>query len=364
MDIFNLTATVTLDTSNYKKGIEDVKKTNQDVSSSTEKNIQTIATNAWVQLGSTVLNVAKQIAQASLDLVNYADKYGDLSAKYDISSQSLQEFEYIASQSGATLETLLSTMTMMYNRAKEGDEVFDKLGVSVTDVNGNMKSMDTLFWEVKEALDNVENSGDKSALMLEAFGRNAMSVGEFLRRDTDELKALAQEANDLGIVLDESVIDKAGGVNDAIDEFKLRWQSALSALILGQEDAVELFENVLYDTIDMLEQVDWGAIGSRIAKALLKGLWEAMKNSFKENLLVTLGKGWLWGREESSDTEEMPDLDDAEIMNSSSFEVTERSSQVLEVKVSANGSSPIDENNAEMIAQAIVPYIDKNLGVV
>lgn len=365
MDLFNLTAKLTLDTSDYDKNIDKVNTNTSKFSSQTEKNISTIAKNAWLGIAGTVTKVAGTIAQATLDLVNYADKYGDLSAKYDISSQSLQEFEYVATQTGATLDGLLSTMTMMYNRAKEGDEVFAKLGVSVTDANGNMKSMDELFWEVKEALDGIENSGDKSALMLEAFGRNAMSAGEFLRTDASELKAMADEAHELGIVLDEEVVDKAGGINDKIDEFKLRWQSALSALLLGQENAMDLFENVLNDTIDYIANIDWIGLGLRIGKSLLKGILNAGWNT----IATIFGKGWLWGKEDNSGnniiTTTTPDEDiitDTDIVDMNSYEINERSSKMMEIKLTASGTSAIDDKNIKAIAKEIVPIIDKELG--
>lgn len=395
MNIFNLFAKLTLDRTDYKQGIQEAKQESQDFAQKTNQFLKTIATNAWVELGKTVINVASKIANATLDLVNYADTYGDLSAKYDISTKSLQEFDYIASQNGATLETLLSSMTMMYNRAKEDAEVFSQLGVSVRDTNGNMKAMDTLFWEVKSALDNVTSSGDQSALMLESFGRSAMSIGEVLRKDTEELKALAQEANDLGIILSEDVPDKAGAFNDFLDGMRLRGKTAFTEFLAGAEGSEEKLNEFLYDVmgavekylpqltrfgikvlaqvivavakslpdivdvlVDELLKINWLEVGLNIAKALVQGLAKGLMNT----LGTIFGKGWLWGKDEGDDTTgEMP-IGDRDIMPTGSYEVSERSSKSIEVKVSASGTSAIDEQNAKVIAKELAPYIDKELG--
>lgn len=403
MDIFNLTAKITLDTSDYEKGIEKVKSGNEKVASNTEKQVGIIAANAYAQLAQIVMKAAEKIKELTLDLINYADRYSDLSAKYDISTKSLQELEYVAGQNGATLDGLLSTMTMMYNKAKEGDEVFDKLGVSVTDVNGNMKSMDVLFWETKSALDNVNNSGDKSALMLEAFGRNAMSIGEVLRKDTDELKAMANNAEELGLILDNNTIQSASDFNDMLAELKQQGMTALTSLLAGAENADEQINKFMDNIVDKIEkylpkfikfaiilftkiiiamakafpemigslidaifEIDWFQVGWDVSVAVVKGLWQG---------LLKLGKGLLKiigiDLDEGNETEnssgysgagKYTGVNDNDIVDMNNYEITERKSQTMEIKLTANGTTPIDQENIKLIANQLIPIIDKGMG--
>ena len=400
MNIFNLTASLTLDKSQYEQGIETAKSKGKDFASKTEKDIGVIATNAWLELGKKVIEAGKKIADVTLDLVNYADKYGDLSKKYDISTQSLQEFEYVSSQTGATLETVLSTMTMMYNRAKENDEVFSKLGVSVYDVNGNMKSMDTLFWEVKEAIDNVENSGDKSALMLEAFGRNAMSLGEFLRTDAGELKAMADEAHNLGIILKNETIERAGDFNDQLDALKLQGKTAFTELLAGTEGAEvkvdDFFDRIseaideyapsffkfairflgklivavskalpsLVGTIiDAIFEIDWFQVGVNIMVAIGRGILSIFTNIIKKigDFLHLDTSGLDFASNFDNESANLS-FDDADIMDTNNYEVTERKSSTMEIKLTASGTTAMDEQNIKAIAQELVPIIDKQMG--
>jgi len=368
MNLYNVTAKITLDTSAYDNGIDNAKAKTQDFADKTAKNIGVMAANAWLQIGQAVVQYGQKLAQATLDLVDYADKYGDLSAKYDISSKSLQELEYIGTQTGTTLEGLLSTMTMMYNRAKENDEVFGKLGVSVRDVNGNMKSMDELFWETKKALDGVENSGDRSALMLEAFGRNAMSIGEFLRKDTAELQALKQKANDLGIVLSEDVVDSAGEVNDYLDEMALRGKSAFVNLIMGAEGADKQFDEYLDEIVDKVDELAPRLLdaGGRLALALLKGLWEIVKNNLGRLLLQPIE--WvanLFGTSiypSKNENVSRETLDEEVLPSGTDYSVNTNNTNTMRLEVTTKGDTKIDEENAELIAKKLVPYVDQNLG--
>lgn len=302
----NLKSTVEetkVETDKIKKEFNEVDKSTQQVSKSFEKNIGIIALSSVVNLGNVIAQTSQKVLNFFTNTLDYADKYGDLSAKYDIASQSLQRFEYIASQSGTTLDGVLSVMTMMYNKAKENGEVFEKLGVSVRDTSGNMKAMDTLFWEVKSALDKVNNSGEKSALMLEVFGRNAMSVGEFLRKDSDELEYLGEKAEDLGIILEDKTIDTAGKFNDVLDEMRLRGKTAFADLVAGAEGSRERFEDFMNDftaTIQTFIPVfaEVGVnLGGELLKGIAKGLGSFWWGNLKNSALFTVGKGWIWDRD-------------------------------------------------------------------
>ena len=402
MNIFNLTASLTLDKSQYEKGIEDAKGKGEEFSKKTEKNIGIISANAWLELGKKVISAGQKIAQVTLDLVNYADKYDDLSARYDMTTASLQEFDYVASQTGATLDGVMGAMTIMYNKAKENDEAFSRLGVSVYDVNGNMKSMDTLFWEVKNSLDNVQNSGDKSALMLDVFGRSAMNLGEFLRKDTGELEAMAQEAHDLGIILSEETTSRAGEFNDVLASLKLQGKSAFTELLAGTEGSMvkvddffdklteaidkyaptffsfivkllgklivaisKVLPNLVGTLIDAIFEIDWFQVGVNIMIAIGRGILSIFTNILKR--IVGLFGGNTSAFEIGSNfNNESANLDagfdDSNIMEQNNYSVTERQSSTMEIKLSATGTSEIDEENAEKIASKLVPIIDKKMG--
>lgn len=286
MDIFNLYAKLSLDTSDYERALgkakadtkatanevgadykeiaDESKKTGdkieQNFSKSNEKvqvsfkGMAAVGISAVMNIAQTAISAMNKAWSKAKELIDYADKYSDLSAQYDISTQQLQELNYIAGQSSTSLDELLGAMTQLYNRAQNGDEVFNKLGVSVKNADGTMKDMNEVFWATKSALDNIENSGDKSALMLEAFGRNAMSIGEVLRKDTSELANMADKANQLGLVMNQSTIDASSRFNDTLAELKQQGMTAFASLLMGAENGSELVDQFFDRIISLIEK--------------------------------------------------------------------------------------------------------------
>ena len=183
MNIFNLFAKLLLDTSDYEKGLDEAKTKGNDFADDAKNVVAPKAAIAFGAIATAVVAVAREMYQLWQTTLQYADTFGELSAQYGIATEGISEFAYMATQTGTYMNTLLSAMARMYNRAKEGDEAFAKIGVSVFEANGQIKQMDELFWECIEALNQIDNEGQRSATMLDVFGRSAMNVGEFLRKD-------------------------------------------------------------------------------------------------------------------------------------------------------------------------------------
>lgn len=341
MDIFNLYAKLSLDTSDYERALgkakADTKATANEVSADYKeiadeskktgdkieqnfsksndkvqvsfKGMAAVGISAVMNIAQMAISAMKKAWNKAKEFIDYADKYSDLSAQYDIGTQQLQELDYIAGQSSTSLDELLGAMTQLYNRAQNGDAVFEKLGVSVKNADGTMKDINEVFWATKSALDNVENSGDKSALMLEAFGRNAMSIGEVLRKDTSELANMADKANQLGLVMNQSTIDASSRFNDTLAELKQQGMTAFASLLMGAENGGELvnqfFDRVIsmiinnlprltktavnmlgkvvaqliaklpelfFEIVEAINSLDWFKLGMDIIKGIMQGI--------------------------------------------------------------------------------------------
>lgn len=336
MDIFNLYAKLSLDTSDYERALgkakadtkatanevgadykeiaDESKKTGDKIEQNFKKSNDKVQVSfkGMAAVGiSAVMNIAQMAISAmnkawskAKEFIDYADKYSDLSAQYDIGTQQLQELNYIAGQSSTSLDELLGAMTQLYNRAQNGDEVFNKLGVSVKNADGTMKDMNEVFWATKSALDNVENSGDKSALMLEAFGRNAMSIGEVLRKDTSELANMADKANQLGLVMNQSTIDASSRFNDTLAELKQQGMTAFASLLMGAENGGEMVDeffdrviSMIINSMPRLAKTAVNILGKIVAQlvATIPTLAPSIMNAILQLDWIALGKDIIKG---------------------------------------------------------------------
>lgn len=400
MNVFSLFASLKLDKSDYDKNINEAKKEGEDFAETTEKKISPKAIAGWAAVAAAVIAVTKAVIKLATESMNYADKVSDLAAQYGVTTDAISEMQYIAEQSSTSVEGLTSSMTMLYTRAKQDGEAFRQLGVSVKDEQGNFKSMDELFWETAGALNDIENEGEKSAVMLDLFGRSAMSVGEVLRKSTDEINAMRQEAHDLGVVMGEETVQFASDFNDKMAVMKMQGQSALASLIAGAPDAEERLQQFFDNVLEMLEKyipafvnfavrlitqaaigiikiapqlaidiviaiqdtilnMDWIQFGIEIGKSILNGVINILLaglRGFMGIFGVDIPKVDLFGEGDNN----VDYLTDANV--GGEYEISENVKQDITVKVEASGDSTVSKETAEKTAEALAPYIDKILG--
>ena len=300
MDLFNLSAKLTLDKSDYENKINDAKKEGKDFSEKTEKQIGVISANAWVQLASKVLEVGKQIAQASLETLNYADAIGDMAGKWGFTTKEIQEFDYWATMNGTTIESLLTGMRGLVNQAEAGANAFAVLGISVKDNNGNLKNQKQLFLETIDALQKIPNQTQRNALQFEIFGRAGIELGQIIGRSAEELQQLSQQAEEFGIILDEKTINSAGDFNDVLDRLKLQGKTAFAGLITGAEDGEKKFNEFLNNIAVGLEKLRPAIeqVGVSLAGALIEGFGKFLVDRLWGMIKWSFGEGWIWGEKQ------------------------------------------------------------------
>lgn len=396
MNVFELFAVLTLNKDDYNKGLDETEKKANTWGDKIKGIMQSKAVAGIMLVVKALVDVGKKINYLMNQSLQYADQIGETANKLGVATETIGEMSYVATQTGTTLERVSSSMSMLYMRAQRGQEIFDELGVSVKDTNGNFKAMDDLFFETIGVLNQFEDENEKSAYMVELMGRGAVELGEILRKDTEELNAMRQEAHDLGIVIDQDTADFAGSWFDKIDQVKLQGQSALASLVAGAPDAEErlqnFFDNVLVmldgyipafanfgirllmqiaiamvrvapslvveildAVIDTIFNINWLQVGIDVGKAIMEGALNIIVSALNAVLglfgvdipKVDLGAGENLFNEESLGEE---------------YEISENINQTIEVKVEASGDSSVSQDTAEKTAQALAPYIDKILG--
>lgn len=398
MNLFELFAVLTLNKSGYEKGLNDAEKSTKSFSQKVKDTLQNETVQSFTMVIGAVVKLGKELYNLMNVGIEYADQMGDLAAKYGTTSEAISEIGYIATQTGSDVNTLTSAMSMLYMRAKQDGEAFQSLGVSVKDSNGQFKSMDELFWETVYAMNNLESDGEKSAYMLDLFGRNAANIGEILRKDTAEIDAMRNEAHDLGIVVSQETADFAGAWQDRMDRIKLQGQSALASLVAGAPDAEEKLSKFFDAVLDMLENItptfvnfsirlllqvslaliklapelvvnfldaviktifetNWLQVGLDIGKSILQGVLNVIVSGLNSVFgwlglkipKVDLGVGKNGSYFENIDTEKK-------------YSLNNKNEQVIDIKIEASGDNEVSAATAEKTAEALAPYIDKILG--
>lgn len=391
MNLFNLFAKLTLDKSDYEKGLEEAKQEGKNFADDTKNVVAPETIAAFSAIAAAVVALATKIYQLWQQTLTYADTVSDMAAKFGVTTASISEMQYIADQSSTSIEGMTSAMVMLLNGAKEGSEVFQRLGIDVRDSNGNFKAMDELFYETVGALNDVEDANERNVLMLETFGESAFSVGEVVRKTSEELERMRQEAHELGIVMNEETVQFASDFNDALAVLRLQGQSALASLISGDEDAEEKLQDFFDRVLEIAEEnmpriISFSVrlftnaatalirlaprLVGELAKAIVEvvfdpELWiqtavdlfrsiaEAVVNGFGVNLIR-----WF-----DRDTEFVDfNVGQSVFAQPQSMELNQSSKQEVVVKVQAEGETAISQQSAEETARALAPILDEILG--
>ena len=111
-------------------------------------------------------------------------------------------------------------MKAVQDGTKLSVEAYEKLGVEVMNADGSLRDSDTVYWEVIDALGKMENETQRDALAMKIFGKSAQELNPLIKGGADTLKQMGDQAQQLGIILDQETLDKANAFNDQIDLLK------------------------------------------------------------------------------------------------------------------------------------------------
>jgi len=148
-----------------------------------------------------------------------ADAIGKTSDKLGISNSALQEFQFAAVQSGVKIETLNMGLQRFGRRAAEAAggtgearDALKQLKIELTDGQGALRSTEALFVDSMKALADIENPLQRVRLGFKLFD----SEGVALVNMAGNLGELRDQAQSMGIVLDDEVIAKSSETKDTL----------------------------------------------------------------------------------------------------------------------------------------------------
>lgn len=165
----------------------------------------------------------------------WADELNTLSKVYSVSTKELQLYSAASQLVDVDTKTLLGSMQKMkktMNTAASGSgaaaKAYEKLGVSVTDSNGNLRNSNEVFKETISALGKMKNETERDALAMQIFGKSAAQLNPLIEDSGKTYAAFAEALDKHGIsFVDQDTLNKANEFNDALDRTKAVFQQSL-----------------------------------------------------------------------------------------------------------------------------------------
>jgi len=240
------------DSAQFVKDIEAAKKKTEDLSKSFDKAGKALT----VGLTAPILAAGAGMIKLAVEAGKTADRILDLEQITGLSTDTLQEFKNVAAVAGVDFEGLVGTLTRFQGRLKLIDqdgtasaEAVKRLGVSVRDANGELRSADDLFPEFIGALNQIEDITERNSIAQEVFGRSLQDLGPVLGLTAEQIKNAREEARELGIVQSKDALIAANNFRIEVDKLKLSLQGQAQAL--GQEliPVIQSFLPIVADTL-------------------------------------------------------------------------------------------------------------------
>ena len=177
----------------------------------------------FAAVAAAIVKVEKAMISMTKESAAFADNIITLSMQTGQSTQQLQEFSYATELIDVSVDTLQGSLRKLTNNMQDAmngtgnaKDAFDTLGVSVTNtVDGSMRSANDVFYETIDALGKVKNETERDAMSMDIFGRSAQDLNPLIIQGSKTLKEYADEAHNVGYVLDDEALSALGAVDDA-----------------------------------------------------------------------------------------------------------------------------------------------------
>jgi len=212
------------------------------------------------------------------------DGVGKLAQTIGITSQAINELGFVAQLNGGSVNAMNTSLENIAKTSSEaarglgaGVEAFGLLGVSTTDVNGNLKQADQLLLDVADSVSKLDSSSQK----LELLNKLGIDSSLLLTIEQGSAAILAQrkEVEELGFVLDRDATASAAKFNDEM----LRIKTVISGV--GSSIGTKLMKQI---TPMIKAFLEWFKANKEIIKQNLSAFFEKLTKVI--NVLFNIGR--------------------------------------------------------------------------
>lgn len=246
--IGSLVADLGLDTVRFENGIKKSQASIKRFSRNAERSFQKMNRSAGVFAGRLAAIATIGFGAMIKGAIDTADQMEKMNRKLGISTEALSQLKFAGEQSGIEFSVMAKSMEKMTNAVGEANQgmviyqrAFRDLGLSAVNL-AKMNPEDQLL-AMADAFGTVSNQTDRTALAMDIFGQRGTAMLQLFEGGSDELRNLMQEADGLGLTLNNKTAKGAAAANDAINRAKSAMQGAALQASVSLIPAIEALGN-------------------------------------------------------------------------------------------------------------------------
>jgi hypothetical protein len=187
--------------------------------------------------------------------VDSADELGKMAQKIGVPVEELSKLKYAADLSEVSFEQLGKAARVLAKNVSEAGanvkgemaNTFKDLDIDVRKAGGGLKSVSEIMIEMAGRFGSAEHGIGKTAAALKLMGKSGTDMIPFLNLGAEGIRALMQEAEQLGLVFTKETTDQADLFNDNLQRLGFLWTGVATQLAAALLPALQRFSQFLID---------------------------------------------------------------------------------------------------------------------
>lgn len=297
MNVFDLYASLSLDTKNYEESLSGAETKGSKFGSGLAKAAK-VGAAAVTALGTAVVGGSVAIVKGAGNVATYGDNIDKMSQKMGISSTAYQEWDAILQHSGTSIDSMSRGMQTLQKNAVNSAEKFEALGLSQEEV-ANMSTED-LFAATIKGLQDMGEGAERTALASELLGGSSKELGALLNTSSEDTEKMRQKVHELGGVMSEDAVKASAAYQDSLQDMQTAFQGLSKRLmgnfLPGLTTVMDGITSLFSGNGDGVKQISKGiqTITSKLLEAIPKAIKvggkivKGIADAIKQNLPVLM----------------------------------------------------------------------------
>ena len=278
MDVLTLRGVLTLDKSEYDRGLETAEQGARSFGGRFSKAAK-VGTAAAAALGVAAGYAGKKIVDGAKQVAEYGDKVDKMSQKIGISAEAYQKWDYVMQRAGGNVDQLKMGMKTLSQQAEKNSDAFQKLGISQEEVQS--LNQEELFERTIQGLSDMEAGTERTALASQLLGRAGADMGPLLNQGSKAIEEQMEIAEKYGMVMPDATVKASAAFEDSMTTMQMTAQG-LKNRLLGEflpsmtqvtDGIAKLFTGDMSGLDDVIDGIEGfiGKIGQMAPKVLEAG---------------------------------------------------------------------------------------------
>ncbi len=242
MNVGSLAVSLTANSAAYVQQLMKAGKANKRFSKHVQQS-KAASVSAFAAIGAGVAAMAASLFAALRSIGGFrtgivnamqsADDLGTAMSRVGASAEELTLLQFAAQRTDVALENMISgldRLNRVAGKAAAGDKTASAIveGMGIGAKQFAKAGLAQKLAIVSAYLDRMPNAAARTAAEFELLGRGAGNFGELLSRGSGYMKAIADEASRLGVIIPSDTIETINRANDAWDRMTMAAKSLFS----------------------------------------------------------------------------------------------------------------------------------------